>query len=529
MIKHIAIFCIMIFPLMLFAQQKTDIISINPSKTYQIIHGFGASDSWRVQFVGKHWPLEKREKIADLLFSKKLDENGNPEGIGLSTWRFYIGAGTMEQGEASGIKNVWRRAECFQDENGNYNWSKYEGQRWFLQAAKNRDVENFLIYSISPPVHLTKNGLGYATTGDTGFNIPEEKYGDYATYLVDIIEHFEKDEGIHFDYLSPFNEPQWKWDEPNQEGTPANNTELYEFMKILSSALEKRGFETLIIPGEAGSINYLFQPGNHPRGNQIQAFFDPTSELYLGDMPNMKKAISGHSYFSTWPIEKQVETRQKLANRIREVDPGLEYWQTEFCILEKSEEIGGGRPRDLGMPTALYVARVIHSDLTIANSCTWEWWTALSQFDYKDGLIHLDDGVSNGVGDVSGPLNQQLQYDGNITETKLLWAFGNFSRFVRPGMKRIEVKIDNQLDLVEQAKDVQVAGFKDNDGNIVLVFINHTESDRRFRFDGLAHFSEEAEIYVTDKTRSLERSNASIEKLVIPKRSVSTVIIGEHQ
>ena len=509
-------------PSILFAQKREDRIFINPSETHQIIHGFGASDSWRVQFVGKNWPITKRDKIADLLFSKDLDDNGNPMGIGLSTWRFYVGAGTTEQREASGIMNIWRRAECFQDKEGKYDWTKYEGQRWFLQAAKDRGVENFLIYSISPPVHLTRNGLGYATKGDTGFNIPEEKYDDYAKYLVDIIEHFEKDKDIQFDYLSPFNEPQWKWDEPNQEGTPANNAELYEFMKILSSALEKRQLETLIVPGEAGSINYLFQPGKHPKGNQIQAFFDPGSDFYIGDFPNMKRAISGHSYFTTWPILKQIETRQKLVKRIREIDPQLEYWQTEFCILEKSDELGNGGGRDLGMPLALYVARVMHSDLTIANSNTWEWWTALSQVDYKDGLIHLDP-LENGV---EAP---DVRCDGEIVETKLLWAMGNFSRFVRPGMYRIEVRIDNELDLVEQAKDLQITGFKDDNGKIVLVFINHTESDRSVYLGGKEHLSEDVEMYVTDKSRDLERSEVTIENLIIPKRSVSTVIIGGHQ
>jgi hypothetical protein len=28
-------------------------------------------------------------------------------------------------------------------------------------------------------------------------------------------------EGIEFDYISPFNEPQWDWENGNQEGTPA--------------------------------------------------------------------------------------------------------------------------------------------------------------------------------------------------------------------------------------------------------------------------------------------------------------------
>jgi hypothetical protein len=41
------------------------------------------------------------ERIADLLFSREIDSQGRPKGIRLSIWRFNIGAGTAEHGEAS--------------------------------------------------------------------------------------------------------------------------------------------------------------------------------------------------------------------------------------------------------------------------------------------------------------------------------------------------------------------------------------------------------------------------------------------
>ena len=73
-------------------------ISVDLNQEIQTIDGFGASDAWRCQMVGKYWPEEKRNQIADWLFSQEVDENGNPKGIGLSMWRFYIGAGSTEQG-----------------------------------------------------------------------------------------------------------------------------------------------------------------------------------------------------------------------------------------------------------------------------------------------------------------------------------------------------------------------------------------------------------------------------------------------
>ena len=60
---------------------------------------------------------------------------------------------------------------------------------------------------------------------------------------------------------------------------------------------------------------------------------------------------------------------------------------TEFCIMDYEEMQGNGR--DLGISPALYMARVIHYDMTVANASSWQWWLAISPYDYKDGLIYI--------------------------------------------------------------------------------------------------------------------------------------------
>lgn len=60
---------------------------------------------WFAEGIGKYWPEEKKQKIAQLLFSRQTDDKGNPLGIGLSGWRFNIGAGTQEQADKSGISD----------------------------------------------------------------------------------------------------------------------------------------------------------------------------------------------------------------------------------------------------------------------------------------------------------------------------------------------------------------------------------------------------------------------------------------
>ena len=66
----------------------------------QVVRHFGASDAWSMPFVGL-WPKEQQEQIADWLFSTAVDANGQPRGIGLSLWRFNLGAGSAEQGDNS--------------------------------------------------------------------------------------------------------------------------------------------------------------------------------------------------------------------------------------------------------------------------------------------------------------------------------------------------------------------------------------------------------------------------------------------
>ena len=90
---------ILLCSLFTFAFSKENTVVVFPNEVHQTIHSFGASDCWRTQYIGKNWPLEKRNAIADYLFSSDFDDKGNPRGIGLTLWRFNIGSGSHEAGE----------------------------------------------------------------------------------------------------------------------------------------------------------------------------------------------------------------------------------------------------------------------------------------------------------------------------------------------------------------------------------------------------------------------------------------------
>jgi O-glycosyl hydrolase len=500
-------------------------VTIHPGQPQQNIYGFGASDAWRCQFVGAQWPPQKKEKIADLLFSQKLDSHGKPVGIGLSLWRFYIGAGSTEQGDSSKLQDVWRRAECFQHADGTYDWTSHAGQRWFLQAARKRGVQKFLAFTISPPVHITRNGKAFNGSTTHNLNIIDGKLPAYASFLADVVEHFKKEEDVTFDYLSPVNEPQWLWETHTQEGTPATNSDMFEFTRLLSGELVKRKLGTRILLGEAGDIQYLYKAVNGKNDRQARTFFGKGAALNIAGLPNVQHAITGHSYFTTWPVKNLIAHRIALRDTLHAVDATLEYWQTEFCILENNDDVKGGGGRDLGINTAMYYARVIHHDLVVAGASSWQYWTALSEADYKDGLVYIDKG-NNGVHGVGHPDSQALQHNGFVRESKTLWALGNYSLFVRPGMKRVPVQYtDASLTPEEIAGNLMVSAYTDEGtGQLVLVAVNYSNEPKRLMAGGAFSIKNNTfKTYTTSADHDLAPGRCRADDIVIGARSVVTL------
>ncbi len=440
--------------------------TIKPKKENQTIQNFGASDCWSTQFVGKGWLDKKKGQIADLLFSKELKKDGSPKGIALSCWRFNVGGGSMYQGAASNINDEWRRAGCFLEPDGSYNWDNQMGQRWFLQAAKNRDVGQFIAFSNSPPVNFTKNGLANSS-GGSSINLKKADFQNYATFLADVVENISQKEGILFTAISPFNEPQWDWKD-GQEGSPWLNSEISEVCKLLDAELAKRKLSTEIEVTEAGQLEHLYKEHDKPgRTNQIDDFFSPASPNYIGGLSHISHQVAGHSYWTTYGTDKLINTRQLLKEKID--SHNLAYAMSEYCILENNEVIKGNG-RDLGMGPALYVARLVHADLVVANAVTWQWWLAISPYDYKDGLVYIDKNKTGGL----------------VYVSKLLWGLGNFSRFIRPGMKRVDVERTDNKSFRENANGLFASAYKSGEESklvVVLVNMGHAEEKAVLNID----------------------------------------------
>jgi hypothetical protein len=162
------------------------------------------------------------------------------------------------------------------------------------------------------------------------------------------------------------------------------------------------------------------------------------------------------------------------------------------------------------MKTALYGAKVIHADLTYANASAWHWWISVSANDYKDGLIYI---ANNGV---KGE-NDSNKFDSEIFDSKLLWAFGNFSRFVRPQMQRIKIETDN--------KDLMVSAYK-SVKELVVVIVNPTQN-QQIELPNLIK-NQVIDTYTTSKDKNLVHTTFKGRSIEIPAESVVTLVVGRR-
>ena len=461
-------------------KQKTLEITVDENTVYQTIESFGASGAWWSQDVGGWTSLTKdgielREQIAKLFFDPT-------EGIGLSAYRYNIGAGSAESGSERGITDPWRRAESFETEPGVYDWTKDENAVWFLTKAKDMGVSELVFFCNSPLVRLTKNGKAYGNEaeGTPTSNLSEENYEAFANYVLDITEHFIS-EGYPVKYVSPVNEPQWDWT-GGQEGCHYEPDEMVKFLNVFLDVMEARNIEGLELSapelGEWGNTSY------------------PYYEAILKDerLSGYLNSLDIHSYWSD--MAAKTSFQKWLAQK---TSKEFSLKTSEWC-----EMVNG---MDLSMDSAINLAMEINTDLTTLNVTSWQYWIAASCYSYRDGLIYVN---TPGQG---------------MTVAKRLWAMGNFSRFIRPGYMRIECSSDSS--------DIYLSAYKGKDDKgkerVVLVLINPKDMEYKISTQNFSKWAN-GSMYITDKEHELEKTEefkSSDKEIVIPSKSVVTILLNE--
>ena len=356
-------------------QDKDDLkFTIHLDQPVQQIRNIGSSGCWYSEEIGARWPIEKKQRIAELLFSRSFNKNGQPKGIGLSAFRYNIGAGTTEQGDSSGIADPSHRVECFLSPGGSYDWNKQAGYTWMLQQAKQYGVGELIAFVNSPPVQFTKNGKGFKFKKDSLSNLKEDKYEAFADFLTEVIKHFDK-RGLHFNYISPVNEPQWDWTgtmgSAKQEGSPWTNEEIFRVTKALNNSLSNQKLKTKILLTEAAKLDFLYSLNLTNQSRQIDHFWDAKSSLYIGGLSHTTPFVQGHGYFTDEGDASMITTRGSLRDSIKKYK-SLEFWQSEYCMLGNGYR-DGKTGRLSPIDYALFLAKIIHHDFVIGNATAWHY------------------------------------------------------------------------------------------------------------------------------------------------------------
>lgn len=487
-------------------------VTVNATQTYQTIVGFGASDCWSPAYVGKHW-TSGRDKITELLFSSAI-ESGKPKGIGLSMWRVNLGGGSAGQGDASGIEDKSRRAESYLTDNLTLDWTRCEGQRYFMNRAKELGCGNFVLFSNTPPVQYTYNGKGFSARGGVS-NLKSDCYDDFAAYMTGVAQHYIS-EGYPISHISPVNEPQYNW-ESGQEGSGWTNDEVARLARELDKSLTSSNLSTDILLGESGDWEYLYKTKTDVnRSNVFSAFFTPGSSAYVGDLAHVKKLICGHSYWTdgTWDGMRNVRTQ--LAQAARQY--GLDLWQSEWSMLgdgySSAEFVGYNTASE--MDIALYMSKVIHNDLTVAGVTSWSYWTSMdvARWGHKNRFLLISLIPSGGVdGDIAK--------EGTFQPAATLWVLGNYSRFIRPGYRRIS------LELNETRSFFGSAWISPEGDKIVTVYTNLSDKGVRLNeaHTGWSGDAKSVTTYTTTGSKNLQEGTVAAGKpVILDAGSVTTVV-----
>ncbi|MDR2647213.1 MAG: hypothetical protein LBB67_03705 [Oscillospiraceae bacterium] len=440
-------------------------IYIDPKQPLQTMEGFGVSGAWWARIVGA-WSPQNRAALLKLLFSQE-------DGMGIGTYRYNLGGGSAESGKGT-FPNACRRASSFDDGNA-YDWSRDAAAVRVLREAVELGADDVVFFVNSPPEQFTASG---ATQCAKAFreNLPKKNHRKFAQYVLDVTEHFLAD-GIPVRTISPVNEPFWIWTAGNgQEGCHYRPSSVRAVFSVFAEEMDKRPAlrDVMLSGAENGDLRFF----NRAYTNAV-----------LKNTPAVAKRLDGvdtHSYRVAvpWFFKSAKRAYRKWMDKKY---PTVKLRTSEWTHME------GGR--DLGMDSALEQAKIMFEDLELLRAVSWQHWVAVSDVNYNDGLIYIDPPAET------------------YKVTKRLYAFGNFSKFVKAGFVCVKTGGGGNLQTLAFQKDNQT----------VLIVINQTRAAKTIDIAGV---NGAAKQYITDAVRDLAEESVNLNTITIPPRSVNTVVFS---
>ena len=316
----------------------------------------------------------------------------------------------------------------------------------------------------SPPSSMKYSGnFGDGTAGASGSCLSVSN-STYAAYVVSLIQLIQT-KGITVSWLDVQNEPNIAGSASTSGfgACAASGAALDALVKVLGPAMQSAGLSTKIILGSAfnyaNSVNY-FGPCTS----------DPSCSPYVS-------VVAGHGYgYPNTPALYSVS--------------GVHFWEGETADQST--------PFDPNMDSAIAMAKNMQAFLHTGEVSSYNWWEL--------GYINTGNCANCSLIGNDG--------SGNLTYTKRFYAFGNYSKFIRPGWVEIAATDTPQ-------SGVYVTAFRNQSSNafaIVAVNSNSSSVSQPFNLSGLSAPS--VTPYVTDPNNNL----ASQSPITVSNNSFTTTL-----
>ncbi|KAI1878479.1 uncharacterized protein JN550_000661 [Neoarthrinium moseri] len=425
-------------------------ITVDLTKTYQTMDGFGCSFAFqRANLITNMSDKTKQRQLLDLLFNTTT-------GAGLSIVRNGIGSSPDSSSDHMNTfapKNPGGPKAAPQD-----TWDgKDSGQLFVSQEAyKTYGVRTIYGDAWSAPGYMKSNGNennGGTLCGVSGTNCQSGDWRQaYADYLVRYVKYYA-DAGVPVTHIGFLNEPEFA---ASYASMSSNGAQAADMVKVLSSTLNAANLSSQV------GIACCESEGWGNQVNMLNAIKSAGAESLL-------KTVTSHTYTggSSGPMNTK-----------------LPVWLSEQCDLNgqwtTSWYGSGGAGEGLTWANNIYSA--------VVN-------TQVSGYLYWEGVQWPDPNTNEKMIKVA----KSAPYDYEVS--KRLWAFANWSRFVRPGAVRVGSS---------GGSGVKSAAFKNVDGSIAVVVISTGGSASAVNIKVAGVTPTVASAWVTDATHNCAAANVTV-------------------
>lgn len=471
-------------------------LKIDTSKNMQTMEGFGASSAWVYQELGLEDSVSKNNAMQMLY---------GDSGLALNTFRYNVGAGGVE---SDNYEDPLRGAQSFfiaDRFQGDYSVfsdvSNYDFTRdgavldLFERALATGNIDKVVFFANSPHYLMTKNGK---THGETVYsnNLKEECYTAFSHYMLTVVGYIYNNVICRYDknievLISPVNEPQWKWggEDATQEGCHFDPKPLAEFYDVFYNELTaynaKNAVKFQMDIFESG--NYKMIASDRTKFNEYMREFEKYG--FFEDITH----ISLHSYGA----DKSIFHRELFADYMSQYFPDVSVSMSEYCTMEWNV--------DESIDMGLWCGKVMMRDLTILGVTDWNYWLSIAKGGFEDGLVYWskEDGVNS------------------FSVTKRYYVFGQFSKYIPKGSKRISAQYSDFLGI----NGVECAAFKNPDGSVTVVVLNDSEKSHRISLQGLKGYKNVKEIMTDSDVNWQSREYEYGGSVKVAAKSLTTFVL----